>query len=135
MSPWPILSHVLVLTVLLLYPNGFCAIQHQIILTNTTGVSDPDLGNISVTMKDSKLSFRCYVLHTIQNGIISAELNVKYTEFGTYTNFFKKRINFCELMDNPSLDTLIYLAFKTVSLDQRNHVFAKCPITAVINTI
>lgn len=131
MSRSPLLSYIFTALVLL-QPYGFVAIQHQLILTNTTSVADPDLGNISVTLKDSKLSFCCYTFHTITNGIITAELNVKYTEFGSYSNFFKKSINFCELMVNPNLDTLIYLAFKTVSLDQRNHVFSKCPIKAVI---
>lgn len=135
MSPWQLLNNLHAVALLLLYPCGFLAIQHQIILTNSTGSSDPDLGNISITMRDSKLSFRCYTFRTIENGIISAELNVKYTDFGPYTNFFKKRINFCELMKNPELDALIYLAFKTVSLDQRNHVFSKCPIKAVRNTL
>lgn len=131
MSAWPLLSHLLPIAILLQYLHGFLAIQHQIILTNTTGVSDPDLGNISITMTDSKLSFRCNIFHTIENGIISSELNVKYTEFGPYTNFFKKRVNFCEMISHPNLDALIYLAYKTVSLDQRNHVFSKCPIEAV----
>lgn len=130
MSRWALLSYMLAVAALF-YPNGFLAIQHKIILTNLTTAAHPDLGNASITLADSKLSYRSFIFHNIENAIISAELNVKYNDYGPYTNFFKKRLNFCEFLANPNLDPLIYLGYKAVILDKRNHIFTECPIKAV----
>lgn len=130
MSRWALLSYLFAVAVLF-YPNGFLAIQHKIILTNLTTAAHPDLGNVSITLKDSMLSYRSFIFHNIENAIISVELNVKYTDHEPYTNFFKKRLNFCEFVANPNIDPLLYLAYKAVVWDQRNHIFTECPIKAV----
>lgn len=134
MSRCTLLSHLLAVAIIS-YPDSFLAIQHKMVLTNTTTVAHPYLGNVSVTLIDTKLSYICHIFHTIENALISAELNVKYTDNGPYLNFFKKRLNFCEFMVNPNIDPLIYLGYKAVTLDQRNHIFTKCPIKAVRNIL
>lgn len=130
MSRRLLLGHLFALAVLL-YPNGFLAIQHKIVLTNITTFAHPNLGNVTISLIDTKLSYSCYIFHTIEMAIISAELNVKYTDYGPYTNFFKKRLNFCEFMNNPSSDPLFYFGYKAAMFDQHNRIFTKCPIKAV----
>lgn len=130
MSRWLLLSYLFAVVVLL-YPNGFLSIQHKIILTNMTTIVPPNLGNISMTINDTMLSYSCYIFHTIENAIIIADLNVKYTDYGPYTNFFKKRLNFCEFMANPKMDPLLFFAYKAATFDEHNRIFTKCPIKAV----
>lgn len=111
--------------------NGFQALQHRIIFTNITSAVEPNFGNISFTLVDSKVSFYFYNKHTIANAIMTVELNVKTADYGTYTNFFNKRMNLCEFLANPNLDPLLYIGLKALLKDKRNHIITKCPIKAV----
>lgn len=107
------------------------AVQHKLVITHMASIADPDYGNISVTLVDSKITIYLYNLHTIENAIITAELNVKTTENGNYTNFFKKRVDYCQLMKHPQQDPLLYLAYKAINLEKRNYIFNECPIKSV----
>lgn len=122
---------ILIQLLAMLLVKGFLALQHRIIITNITSAVEPNFGNISFTLDHYKLSFFFYNKHIIESAIITAELNVKTTDTGTYTNFFIKRINLCEFLANPKLDPLIYIGYKLITKDKRNHVVTKCPIIAV----
>lgn len=126
-SRFLILSHLFAL----LFLNGFIAVQHRVILNKIISTVEPNLGNISITLVDSKFSFYFYNKYIIGNAIMSAELNVKTTVDGLYTNLFTKRINVCEFLANPNLDPLIYFGYKALTKDKRNKFFSKCPIKVV----
>lgn len=128
MSPCEVYSVVL----LLLHSGGVTAVQHKLIITHLTSIADPDYGNFSVTLVDSKISIYFYNMHTIENAIITAELNVKTTDNRNYTNFFNKRVDFCQFMRNPQQDPLLYLAYKAIMSDKRNYIYTKCPIKSVM---
>lgn len=115
----------------LLFVNGCMALKHRILITNITSAVEHNFGNISFTLDNSKLSFYFYNKHIIDNAIMTTELNVKTADAGTYTNFFIKRINLCEFLANPNIDPLIYIGYKVLIQDKRNHIISKCPIKAV----
>lgn len=123
----------------LLYPfvlaffRGYLAVQHQIVLTHMSSVAEPDYGNISITLIDSKMSFYCYNIHAIERAIITVELNVKTTDYGPFTNFYKKRLDICEFLKNPQLEPLVFLGYKAMTRDKRNHIYNKCPVKPVRN--
>lgn len=98
-----------------------------------SSVADPDYGNISITLIDSKISFYCYNIHIIERAILTVELNVKTTDYGPFTNLYKKRLDICEFFKNPQLEPLVYLAFKAMTQDKRNHIYDKCPVKSVRN--
>lgn len=133
MSSWKQL-YLLLPFVFVLF-RGYAAVQHQIVLTHMSSVADPDYGNISITLIDSKMSFYCYNIHTIEHAIITVELNVKTTDYGAFTNLYKKRLDICEFFKNPQLEPLVFLAFKAMTRDKRNHIYNKCPVKSVIKML
>lgn len=122
-----ILSHLFAL----LFLNGFLAVQHRITISKITSSVEPNLGNITFTLVDSRFSFFFYNKYIIENAIMSAEMNVKTTVDGIYTNLFTKRLNVCEFLANPNLDPLIYFGYKALTKDKRNKFFSKCPVKVV----
>lgn len=115
---------------LLLLHNSVTAVQHKLIITLMESIADPDYGNFSVTLVDSKIA-NFNNKYTIENAIITAELNVKTNENGNYTSFFRKRFDFCQFMRNPQQDPLLYMAYKAITMDERNYMCTKCPIKSV----
>lgn len=120
-------SHLLALVFL----NSLFAVQHRIIISKITSTVDPNFGNISFTLVDSKFSFYFYNKFIVENAVMSAEMNVKTTVDGMYTNLFTKRLNVCEFLANPTLDPLIYFGYKALTKDKNNKFFTKCPLKVV----
>lgn len=115
----------------ILFLNDLIAVQHRLTISKITSSADPNIGNISYTLLDSKFSFYFYNKYIIENAIMSAEMNVKTTVDGMYTNLFTKRMNVCEFLANPNLDPLIYFGYKALTKDKRNKFFSKCPVKVV----
>lgn len=109
------------------------SVHHQIVITNLVSVASPDYGNISFTVVDSKMSLFTFNIHRIDRAMVKVELNVQTSENGPFTNFMKRTVDLCEAIANPQYDKMMYIVYKTVVLNKRNHMFNKCPIKSVRN--
>lgn len=111
---------------------GFCElVQHQIVITNLVSVASPDFGNVSFTVVDSKLSLTAFNKHRIERAIIKIELNLQTSEYEPFTNYMTRSVDLCEAIANPKYEILMYVGYKSIVLDKRNHMFSKCPIKSV----
>lgn len=115
----------------LLYVGSCGSVQHQIVITDLVSVASPDYGNVSITVVDSKVNVSTFNIHRIERAIITVELNLQTSEYGPFTNYMKRTMDLCEALTNPKYEVVMYIAFRSLLRDKRNHLFTKCPIKSV----
>lgn len=113
-----------------------CAGNGKLAFTNSSLYFDAVYMNATLDIiNTSKFTLNMNALADMAKLTMVVDVNIRTAENAPYTSFMKKSMNFCNFLDNPMSDPIVYMPYQAIQQSKKNHLFTKCPIKKVSHVI